>query len=220
MAQVLQTQLLRFRHRIGVRQVQVVVWIIAAQGSHGQDLPGIHIHHQSEGPILHIITGDGCLHLVFQAGLHRGVQRQDQTVPFLGRYIFFIRKGHIHFVIALGGDNFPGGTFQKTVIGRLHPFRAGVGGIGKTNDLGRQAAIGVVPLGVGLQMDTGDTVFIDIGADPGGSFFADPGRHLFVAHFDVRRLLFNPLGIQIQNLPQFFRNGRNIRLGLLEFMGI
>ena len=83
LAQVLQPQLLCFRHRIGVCQFQIVVGVIASQGGHSQNFPGVDIHHQAEGPILHIIPGNGCFHLLFQASLHRSVQRQDQAVPFL-----------------------------------------------------------------------------------------------------------------------------------------
>ena len=144
---------------------------------------------------MHVIAGDGGFHLIFQAGLNRSIQCQDQAVTFRRSDIFFIGKRHIHLVIAFGGDDFPGGALQIAVVGRLHALSACIGGVGEPDDLGCQAAVGIIPLGIGLQMDAGNTVFIDIGTDLGGRILADPCRHLLIAHFGIRRLFLDPGGI-------------------------
>ena len=120
-----------------VRHFQVIVRVIAAQSSHRQDLTGLGIHHQAKGPVLHIVTVNGLLHPVFQAGLNGGIQRQDHTVAGSGCDKPFIGERHIHLIVSFGSDDLSGAAFQKTIICRLHTFRAGIGGIGKSDHLGR-----------------------------------------------------------------------------------
>ena len=117
-------QLLQLRSRLFIRNFQILVGIVAAERCHGENLAGFGIHHQPESTVLHIVAGDGRFHLLFQTGLHRRIQRQDQAVPLIACNVLFIRKGHIHLVVALGGNNLSGFPFQKAVIRRFYALGA------------------------------------------------------------------------------------------------
>ena len=95
----------QLRRRSLVGDFQIVVGVIAAQRGHGEDFSRLAVHHQPKRAVLDIVAGDGGGKLFFQARLHRGVQRQDHAVSLPGGNVVFIGKGHIHFVIALGGDD-------------------------------------------------------------------------------------------------------------------
>ena len=199
---------------------QIVVGVIVSQGGHGQDLSGFGIHHQTECAVLHIVAINGRCHLLFQAGLNCGIHSQHHTAPGPGADIILIGKGHIHFVIALGGDHPAGLAGEITVVGRLHPLTAGAGEVGKADDLGRQGAVGIDTHGIGLQMNAGDAVFIDECTDLPGSFLIHPAAHLLVAPLQVCCLLADPFRIFLQNFSQNPGNFFNIRPGLFQLMGI
>ena len=110
--------------------------------------------------ILNIIPSDCRFHLLFEASLHRGVQRQNHAVPLPGGHVIFVGEGHIHLIIALGGDDLALFRLQKAVVGRLHTLRAGIGGVGKANHLAGKASEGVITLGGRFQMDTGDLIVV------------------------------------------------------------
>ena len=218
--QVTQTHFLKLRRHIRVGYLQIIIGVVAAQRGHGEDFPGLAVHHQPEGPILHVIAPDGSLHLLFQAGLHRGVQCQNHAVALLGGHVVFIGKGHIHLIIALGGDDPPGPAGEVAVIGRLHPLTAVAGGIGEADDLGRQAAAGIHPPGGRLQMDAGNVLRIDVVPDFGSGFLADKGTHLLIALPGVSGLFRDPRRVFFQNFPQRLSQIPNVRLGLLQLVGV
>ena len=82
-----------------------MIGIVVSQCCHRQDLPGFYMHHHTECAVLHIVFGNSLLHPFFQASLHGHIQGQHNAVALAGCYVVFIGKGHIHFVIALGGDH-------------------------------------------------------------------------------------------------------------------
>ena len=118
--QICQPQLFHLLSKGRVLQLQIVVGIIAAQGGHGQNFTGLYIHHDAESAVLHRIAFDGLLHLVFKARLHGHIQRQNHIISRLRGQVILIGEGHIHLVIALGGDHFPHLPLQIAVIGGLN----------------------------------------------------------------------------------------------------
>ena len=200
--------------RIRISDLQIRIGVIATQGGHGQNLPGIDIHHNAKSAILHIIAGNGCLHFLFQTSLNRCVQRKDHTAASLGFHQLFIGIGHIHFIIALAGDHPSCRALQIGVIGCLYPFAARIGGIGKTDNLRCQRTIGIVALGIRLQMNSGDLIGVDVCANGICCLFADLGSDLLIPLGDVFPLLQNPLRISIQKFSQYFRDSFQIRFGL------
>ena len=151
---------------------------------------------------MHIIAGNGRLHLLFQAALYRGIQSQNHTVSAPGGNIILVRKGHIHFIVALGGNHPPRASGEEAVVGGLHPLHAIPSGIGKADDLGRQGAHGIHPLGSRLQVDTGDVVLADVLPDCRPGIPVNTGTHLPVALAEIHCLLRDPTRFLTQKLPQ------------------
>ena len=195
-------QALNLRRDLGVCQLQIPVGVVASQGGHGENLPGFAVHHQAKGTVLYIVAGNRRLHLLFQALLYRSVQGQDYGISLPGGKIVFVGIGHIHFVVALGGDHPAGFPGQKAVVGRLHPLAAVVGGVGEADDLGGQAFVGVHPLRGRFQVDARNVLPVDVIPDFPGGGFVDSGSHLLVALAGVGGLLGNPGRVFAQNLAQ------------------
>ena len=61
-----------------------------------------------------------------------------------------------------------------------------------------------------FQVDAGNSVFIDKGADLPRRFLINAGGNLLIAHFCILGLLTNPLGIQIQNLTKLLSDGLDV----------
>ena len=213
-------QSFQLRSRICIVDFQVIVGVVAAQSCHRQDLPGFGIHHQAEGTVLHIIAINGSAHLLFQTGLDRGIDGQHQGAALPVADEILIGKGHIHFVVALGSDDPSGRAGEIGIVGRLHPLRAFVGEVGEADDLGCQGAHGVIPFGIGLQMDARNALFVNEAADPSGSFLIDSRCYLLIADPVIQRLLPDPLRVLPQNFPQLPGDLSDIRLGLLQLPGV
>ena len=193
-------QLLLYRR---VADLQVVVGVVAAQGGHGQHFSGFHVHNEAKGAVLHVIFFNGGLHIFLQIVLQGGVQRQHHAVAIGSLVVFFKRIGHLRLIVALGGDDLSGGSLQGVVVVGFNALRTHVAGVGKADDLGRQAGIGIGPLGIRLHVDANDAVFHNEVPDFGGHFVWLLGGQHFVAHGDIRRLLPDPgrvqaLGHQVQ----------------------
>ena len=110
-SQVILLHLLQQLGRRGVGNFQIGIGVIAAKGGHRQNLPGVYVHHHAKCAVLHIVTGDGRLHLLFQTGLDGGIDGHHHIVSRLAGKIAFIGKGHIHFIVALGCDHLGGFAF-------------------------------------------------------------------------------------------------------------
>ena len=181
MEQIGKPQLLQIFFDIRVVDFQVGIGIVAAQGRHCQNLPGVYIHHHAEGTVLHIIAVDCCLYLFFQTGLYRSVQGQNHAAAGAGGDKVFVGIGHIHFVVALGGNYFTVASFQEAVICRFHTFGASIGSVGKTDNLAGKTTIRVVSLRIRLNMDAGDVLLIDKAADLSRGFLIHPVGDQLVA---------------------------------------
>ena len=203
--QIIQLQFLKGLRLLGIIDFQIGIGVVAAQGCHRQNLTGVDIHHNAKGAVLHVVFINGFLHSFFQHLLHCGIQGQHHIAARNGLDILFIGKGHIHFIIALGGDDLSGGAGKIGVVGRFDPLRAHIGGIGKTKHLRCQSTIGIIALGIGFQVDAGDFLPVDKGTNLGSRRFVHPGGDALIAHFCICRLLGDPIRVY----PQYFsQNGR------------
>ena len=211
---------LNLRQGLFIGDFQVIIGVKAPQGGHGQNLPGFDVHYHAKSTVLHIKLLNGLLHPVLKTSLHRGIQGQHHISPRDRSHIILIRKGHIHFVIALSGNHRASTAVQIAVITGFNSFRAAARGVGKANDLGRQATVRIQTLGARLQMDAGNTVFVDIFPNTIGSIGTDRCFQLFIAHGGICRLLGDPLRFQFQNFSQHPGKLRHIRFGLFQFVGI
>ena len=169
---------------------------------------------------MHIIAVNGRLQLLFKNFLHSAVQGQNHIRPPLSGLETLIRKGHIHFVIALGGNHLAQLPGEIAVIGRFDSLGAIVGGIGKADDLGGQTPSGVDPHGGRFQMNAGNSLRIQIGAYLRRFLLGNIGSHLLVSFFQVTCLRFNPGSIPLEDFPQAGTKAGDIRPGLPQLMGI
>ena len=197
-----------------------MIGIISSQGGHRQNLAGIYIHDHTEGTVLHIVAVYGCLHLLFQTGLHRNIQGQHHAAGIIGNDKVFIGKGHIHLVIALGGDHFAGACLQKAVVGCLDPLASGIGCVGKADHLTGKGFVRIIPLGLRFQVDALDLIFIDKDSDLIRNGRLHLGFQPLVPLPQISGLLGNPFRIPLQDFSQGTADQRNIRFGLFQFLGI
>ena len=198
----------------------VVVGVVAAQGGHGQNFSCLAVHHQTKGTVLHIIFGDGLPEPVFQAALDRGVQGKYQVAAFSGYHQILIRKGHIHFVAALGGEYSGHWAGEECIVCRLDSFAALAGQVGKADDLAGQVSKRVAPADRGLQMDTGNVLLQNIAPDLIRRLRRNAAGHLLIAAAGILRLLQNPLGLFSQPFPQKEGELFQIYPGLLQLLGV
>jgi hypothetical protein len=105
------------------------------------------------------------MHLLFQASLHGGIDGEYHIASRSGCHKILIRKGHIHLVISLGGDDSAAASLQIAVVGRFDALRTGIGSVCKTDDLGSQRSKRICPLRAWLQMDAGNAILVDKAAD-------------------------------------------------------
>ena len=217
---ILGPQFLQLCRDSGICHGLVVVGIKVSQGGHGQDLPGLAVHNQAEGSVLHIVAGHGLLKPVFQAPLNGGIQGQNHIAAPGGLHQILIGIGHIHFVVALCCHNFSGLPGKEAVIGSLYPFTALAGYIGKADDLGRQASVRVASPGGGLQVDSGDLLPGYVGPDFIGNLSLNASRHLLIPEAGIPALLQNPLGVLFQEPSQKVGKLWKVRPGLLQLVGI
>ena len=134
---------------------QKVVQIIAAQGGHGQDLPGVHIHGDGAGAVLNIVICHGLLQVLFHIVLDGLINGGDHVEAVLAGVIF-LKLGEQQFCShGVGGPDCPAGTAGKGfVILGFDPLKAVVIRAHKADQMAGQRGIGVIPLGIRLQADT------------------------------------------------------------------
>ncbi len=208
-------QLVELPQGNGVCDFQIIVGVIVAKGRHTQNFPGIHVHDNPKRPAGHVVSLNGGLQILFQIILHRGVQGQNHAVALCGFVVFFIGIGHLGLIVALGGNDLARRAFQIAVIECFNALRAGVAGVGKANDLTGQGAVGIVPLGVWLQMNAFNVILFNKRPHLIGFLRATLGGNELIAHFNIRRLLFDVVRIHIQNVGQGCGNQINVRAAAL-----
>ena len=119
----------------GVKDFQIVVRIVAAEGRHCDDIAGLCVIDDPKRAVEHVIAVDSVEHLLFQRPLHGQVDRQHQAVAVARLIILLIGIEHFCLIIALGRDHGAGSALQRAVIIRLQPLRALVLRVGEAEDL-------------------------------------------------------------------------------------
>ena len=69
-------------------------------------------------------------------------------------------------------------------------------------------------------MDAGNVLFLNVVPDLRGGVLRDTAAHLFIAAAEILSLLQNPPGIPFQQRAKKGGNPRQVRLGLLQLMGV
>ena len=197
----------------GVGDLGVVVGVEVGDTGDGQDLPGLGVHGDAEGPVLHVVVLDALLQCLLQIGLDGGVQGEGHVIAVLRVDVLGVGVVQLGAAPRLGGDHPAGGPLQNVVIGRLHPVGSPVG-VDKAQGLGGQSGVGVVPLGAGEQVEIGGGLVLhDILPDGLGLLLLDVGLDLPVGVLDGVDLGVHPL------LVQAGHQGHQVRLHLLLLLG-
>ena len=115
-------------------------------GSHGQDAPGVDVHHDGAAPVLDGVGGDGLVQVFFHHFLDGGVQRQHQAVAVLG----VVGDGAaVRDGVAPGvadGDGPAVRSRQDIVVGFFQPVKAFPVRIGKAQHRRRKRPVGIIAL--------------------------------------------------------------------------
>ena len=192
----------QFGHGIFIVDFQIIVGVVCTHGGHAENLAGVDVGHDAKRTVEHIIFFNGRLQVLLKIILHRGVDGQDQTVSIGGIVVFFIVVEHFRTQIALGGDDLTGGALQIAVVIGFDAFRAHIILPGKAQNLGTQGTVGIGPLGIRLQVDALDRVFIDKVPDLLGQIRVNFAADDLIPHFGVGGLFVDKTLLHVQNLRQ------------------
>ena len=203
-----------------IENFQIVVGIIAALDGHGQDRPGVHVHDDAEGAVLHVVFFNGRFEVFLQIHLHRGVDGQHQGIAVGGLVVFFIGIEHLRLVVAAGGDDGARRALQHVVVVGLQPVAAAVLGVGKADDLGRRGSGGVIALRVRFKMNAAELVVGDELPDSVGLLQIPLAGDDLVSAVQLGRLFPNGFGVDVQNGGQPVGNEVHVFLGIVNFPGI
>ena len=175
----------------------VVVGVEAGGAGHGQNGPRLGVHHDAEGPVAHVIGLDALLQGLLRIGLDGGVDGQGQVIAVDGVDKLGIVVVHLGARAGAGGDDPARRALEHVVIGRLDAHRAPLG-VDKAQGLGRQAGIGVIPLGPRHQIEiVRGLVLHDVVPDGLGVLLLDLGLDLPIGVFRGLHLLFQLLLVQV-----------------------
>ena len=177
----------------------VVVGVEAGGAGHGQNRPRLGVHHDAKGPVAHIIGLDPLGQGLFRIGLDGGIDGQGQVIAVDGIDKFGIVVIHLGARTGTGGDDPACRALEHIVIGRLDAHRAPLG-IDKSQGLGRQTGIGVIPLGPRHQIEVvGGLVLDDIVPDGLGILLLDLSLDLPVGVLRGPDLFFQLLLVQVRD---------------------
>ena len=146
----------QFLRRLGVVNYRIVVGIVAPQGRHGENIPGVHVHHHPECAVLHIVLGNGLLHMFFQHLLHGLVDGQYHVAAVDGVGILLKMELHLRSVVALRRGDGAAGAGEGLIFRCFDAVKARIVAAHKAQNLRRQGTIGIIPAGVRLQIHAGD----------------------------------------------------------------
>ena len=149
---VLLLHLGQLRLEQGVVDAVVVVDVVGGAGGDGQDAPGVGVHDNARRAVFRPVLGHHVLQPPLHVGLDDAVQGQLEAVAVLGVVVLLILEHDLGAAPVLGGDRQAGAALQLLVVEGLQAVGSPVVGVQKADDVGGQGAVGIVALGVGLQV--------------------------------------------------------------------
>ena len=185
-----------------VGDVGEVVQVEVGVAGHGQHRPSLGVQHHAGGAVLRQELVHQPLQPLFQIILHRGVQGGDDVVAVVGVEILLVFIQHVVAGVVLGGDDQAGFALQLALILRLQAVEARVVVPHEADDVGRQAAVGVVPLGVGHQIHAVDFILVYVLPHPVGHVLLGPQLQHLVLGVGAVHLFQNGLLADLQNLTE------------------
>ena len=132
-----------------------VVGVVGGGGGQAQNGPGVHVHHNGHGAVLHVELVHALGQVFLQNALHSLINGEHQVVAVLGLHILLVFKGHIGAQGVPGGNEPPGGAPQLGVVLELQALQALAVSTGKAQHRGSHRPVGVIALVVLNQPHTG-----------------------------------------------------------------
>ena len=140
-----------------------LVGIVVRIRGHAQERPVIHIHHNSGSAVGGVELAEHGLHALFQGNLDVDVQGQHQVVAVLRVKILLILEQQGLVAVVLGRDGHAGFAGEVAVVFGLQAHAAFVVDVHKADHIGRHGVVGVIPLGIRLQVHSGEAVPLALG---------------------------------------------------------
>ena len=140
--------------RQGPRMVRVVIRL----GTHGQNRPRVHIHHNANAPGRHVVFLHGVAQVILQIVLDVCINGQGQGVPRHGRHVGVILNRRRVPPGIFQGEHLPAAAGQRLIVFQLQPRHALIVHIGKPENTPGEVSHGVHPLGILVQIDPLPTV--------------------------------------------------------------
>ena len=135
-----------------------LVGVVGGGGGHGQNGPGVHVHHDAHGPRGHMVFLHRVPQRVFQIVLDLGVDGQPQAVALGGKTLGLVA---LFQRVAPGVDRSQHHavlTGEQAVVLQLQPGDPGVVHIGEPQHRREELPLRIPPFGVLIDADAGDAV--------------------------------------------------------------
>ena len=145
----------------------VVHQIVGGAGGNRQQSPGVHVHDDAGGPVLGPEAGHHILQALLHPILDVPVDGELQTVTVLGVVVLLILEHELPAVGVLGCDHQACVPLQLLVVDGLQAVGPLVVAVEKAQHVGRDGAVGVVALGVHLEVDPPDALAGGVVGDEG-----------------------------------------------------
>ena len=186
----------------GVSDGAVIVQVKVGTHGHAQDGAGIALHCDDHAAVLGLIPGAVLLQIALAICLYGRVDGQVDIIAIF-RIVVVLEKVHqVSAHAVFRRDHQAGGAGQLALkLGFQAVGAAAV--VGKADDLSGKAGIGIVPLGIGLEIDTaGQMVGVDQFPDLCLHIIFHLLGHPLILAVGVGALFPQAGGIQFQNAGQ------------------
>ena len=180
-----------------VVQRTIGIGVISRVGRHGQDGAAVDVHDDARAALGGVELGDHAGKALFQRRLDTPVQRQHQAVAVFRIIVLLILIEHVVAVVVPGGDGKARGALKNAVVLGLQAHAAHIVIVDKAQHIGRQGAVGIIPLGVRLHVHT---------VDPHGAFIRVGDQHGLPIVIDGRQLVALIVDLTVDELAHLVGN--------------
>ena len=143
-----------------VADLLVVVQVKIPERDHAEDRAGARVHGNGGRAVLHVVVLDRLLQVLFEVILDGRVDGQVHVVALrLVVIILVVDKEHIRAAVVRCADDAAGAAGEVAVIALLKAVAPLVVLPDKADDVRGQTAVGIVPLGIRLDLDA-DELFL------------------------------------------------------------
>ena len=191
----------------GLKVVQVEI----VQRGEGKDLPRVHVHGDGRRAPPHAVILHGLLQMLLHDVLDRGVDGQRHVIAVFGVVVILIfRVEHVGAEGVLCPDHASGSAGQHAVHAQLDAAQSRVLIAHEAHDVAGQAAVGIIALGVGLELDPLEVVLVFELPYPGTEILLYLAGHGLVPALRVRGHVQNLRVVHTEDLGEAPRDQRRV----------